>query len=84
MKSSALLLSVLLLATGCTQYYKVHDPHSGKTYYTTELQKKNNGTAMLKDARTGSEVTVQNSEIMKIKKEEFESGKNMMPPATMP
>jgi len=70
----------LMCAGGCTSYYKVTDPTSGRVYYTQELQQKNNGAATLKDARTGSKVNLQNTEIEKITKEQFESGKNTPPP----
>jgi methionyl-tRNA synthetase len=75
-----LMQNVIVLATGCTSYYKVTDPTTGKVYYTTELRK-SDGAATLKDARTGNTVTVQNSEVATIKKEEFESGKNTPPAA---
>ena len=64
-----------LMAGGCTSYYKVIDPSTNKTYYTTELRRKDNGATTLKDARTGNMVTIQNSEVEPINKEEFESGK---------
>jgi hypothetical protein len=73
---------VLLCAGGCTTYYKVTDPTTGRAYYTTELQHKNSGAATLKDARTGNKVNLQNSEVQTISKEEFESGKNTPPPPT--
>ena len=68
------LCAVVLLAGGCTTYYKVTDPTTNKTYYTTEL-KQDHGTATLKDARTGNMVTIQNSEVSQVSKEQFESGK---------
>ena len=71
----------LLCVGGCTTYYKVTDPTTGRAYYTTELQHKNSGAATLKDARTGNKVNLQNSEVQTISKEEFESGKNTPPPA---
>ena len=75
-KALTAVVLAALCAGGCTQYYKVHDPTTGKNYYTTELKEKGNGTATLKDARTGNKVTIQNSEIDKLTKEEFEAGKN--------
>ena len=69
----------LALLAGCTSYYKVTDPHTGRTYYTTELKKSGSGSSTLKDARTGNTVTVQNSEVQQIKKEEFEAGKYTQP-----
>jgi hypothetical protein len=71
----------LLCAGGCTTYYKVTDPTTGRSYYTTELQHKGSGAATLKDARTGNRVNLQNSEVQTISKEAFESGKNTPPPA---
>ena len=65
----------LLLVAGCTTYYKVHDPSTGRTYYSTEVKHLDSGATELKDARTGKEVRVQTSEVEKITKEEFETGK---------
>ena len=72
----------LLCAGGCaSDYYKVTDPTTGREYYTTELQRNNSGAATLKDARTGNTVNLQNSEISKVSKEEYESGRFTPPPA---
>ena len=83
-KTIAVLSLALLTAGGCTNYYKVHDPTTGRDYYTTELTHQNSGAATLKDARTGNRVNLQNSEVSKVSKEQFESGKNTAPvtPAT--
>jgi hypothetical protein len=67
--------AVLLCAGGCTTYYKVTDPTTGKEYYTTRIEEKKSGATTLKDARTGNTINVQNSEITEISKEEFETGK---------
>lgn len=75
MKRATGVLIASLLLGGCTSYYKVSDPVSGRTYYTNELKKKGEGAVWLKDARTGSEVTIQNSEVQKISKEEFETNR---------
>jgi hypothetical protein len=84
----AVMLLTGFFAVGCTTYYKVTDPTTGKTYYTTELQKKGSGAATLKDGRTGNTVSLQNSEISKISKEEYDSGRYTQPepekPATPP
>jgi hypothetical protein len=57
---------------GCTtSYYKVTDPTSAKTYYTKDIYQ-DRGTLHLRDGTTGNAVTLQNSEIQKISKEEFE------------
>jgi hypothetical protein len=64
-----------VVGSGCTSYYKVTDPTTGKSYYTTELKQKGNGSATLKDGRTGNTVNIQNSEISEVSKEEFDSGR---------
>ena len=78
-RTIATLSLALLLTGGCATYYKVTDPTTGKTYYTTKLEHKNSGATKLVDARTGSTVSLQNSEISKVSKEEFETGKNTAP-----
>jgi hypothetical protein len=70
---------VLVFTVGCTSYYRVTDPSTDKVYYTTEL-KQDNGATTLKDGRTGDMVTVQNVEVRKISKEDYEVGR-MTPPA---
>jgi hypothetical protein len=60
---------------GCgPTHYKVHDPTTGMNYYTTHLDQKKSGAATLKDGRTGSTVNLQNSEIQKITKEQYQTG----------
>ena len=74
----------LALLTGCTTYYKVHDPTTGKDYYTTKLDQKKSGSTELTDDRTKKTVTIQNSEIQKVKKEEYQAGINPPPPPPAP
>src|SRR5262245_17598006 len=71
-----------LMITGCTSYYKVTDPTSGRVYYTTQLKQRGSGAAELTDARTGNVVNLQNSEVQQINKEEFEAGKYTAPAET--
>ena len=66
------LLAVFMLVAGCTDYYKIVDPASGKAYYTNDYDDKRNGAVTFKDAATGSRVTIQNSEVTEISKEAFE------------
>ena len=84
MKPTALcLLSLVLFAgPGCT-YYQVHDPHSGKTYYTHNWDSKGveSGVIVFKDAATGSKVTLANHEVRKIKEREFKAGVRQQTPA---
>jgi hypothetical protein len=77
----AVLLSVFGLALvtgGCTSYYSVSDPKTGKQYYTTEWHTGRGGTTRFVDARTGALVTIQESEIREINEKDFQSntGKN--------
>ena len=85
-RSLAMLLTgALALSTaGCTSYYRVTDPTTGRNYYTTRLDEQRDGSVQFKDARTGNEVTVQNSEVKKITKEEYESGRYSAPSAANP
>ena len=66
-----LTLFLTLLFTACGSYYMVKDPSSDKTYYTQKIKDKREGAVNFKDAVTGSEVTIQNSEVTEIKKDEF-------------
>jgi hypothetical protein len=81
---------LVVSAGGCAPtYYRVTDPTTGRAYFTTEMQKQKSGSVRLKDAGTGNWVTVQNSEVQKVNKETFETGKvrpamNEMQPAATP
>ena len=69
-------LCLLVLATlGCTTYYMVRDPGTGKAYYTTEVNSAGStGAVKFKDDRTGSVVTMQSSEVKEISSEEYQAG----------
>jgi hypothetical protein len=67
----ALACFFLIGVLGCGSYYKVVDPATDKTYYTEKIKKINGGAIKLKDANSGAEVTIQNSEVTEINKEEF-------------
>ena len=69
------LAACMVELSGCTSYYRVTDPSTGRTYYTTSMKKKGDGAVQLRDGRTGQEVTIQNSEVAKVTKEEYESGR---------
>lgn len=72
--SGALCLLMLVVVSGCTTYYMVRDPSSGKTYYTTEVEKAGQtGAVKFKDAMTGSVVTMQSSEVREISSDEYEA-----------
>ncbi len=70
--STVMAIFVLLSVSACGGYYKVKDPTTDNVYYTKDLKQKN-GTVMLKDANTGSMVTIQNSEVTEINKEEVKA-----------
>jgi len=60
---------------GCTNYYRVTNPTTGKAYYTTELDREGDGVLEFTDARTGEKVTLPGSEVREITKEEFETNR---------
>jgi len=60
---------------GCANYYRVTDPSSGKVYYTRDINHRDGGAISLKDAATGDQVTLQNSQVSKVSKEEFETNR---------
>ena len=60
-----------LTIAGCGNYYMVKNPSTGNIYYTDKIDKEKSGAVKFKDANTGSEVTIQNSEVSKVPKEEY-------------
>jgi hypothetical protein len=64
-------LCLPLLVSGCASYQRVTDPTTQKVYYTKDLHDRGNGAVVFKDAATGEKVTLQNSEVKKIKRSEF-------------
>ncbi len=69
-----IVVLVMVFAVGCASYYRVTDVQSGKEYYTKDIDTARNGAVKLKDARSGSVVTLQNSEVKEISSKEFEAG----------
>lgn len=70
-----LLTAAMFLGGGCTSYYRVTDPSTGNEYYTTNVKKRSGGAVTVKDAATGDEVTLQNSQVTKVSKEEYETNR---------
>ena len=68
--ASTALLAIVLVTAGCTTYYRVTDPSSGKIFYTTEV-KRSGSAVMFKDAKSGSDVTLQASEVREITSDDF-------------
>ena len=69
------IITASVLASGCANYYRVSDPASGKEYYTTEVKNRSGGAVTFKDAATGDEVTLQNSHVSKVTKEDYETNR---------
>jgi len=68
--ASTALLAIVLVTAGCTTYYRVTDPSSGKIFYTTDV-KRSGSAVMFKDAKSGSDVTLQASEVTEITSDDF-------------
>jgi len=79
---SVVVLGLVILVAGCASYYKVKDPQSGNVYYTDKIDNVRGGAVKLKDARTGSMVTIQNSEVKEISSDEYKAG--LAAPVSMP
>ena len=77
MKKSLVLVTILVAIswslTGCSSYYRVIEPGTGKVYYTKDLDHKSGGAITFKDKVTMREITLQQSEVMKIKKAQFKA-----------
>ena len=69
------LCGLTIMSVGCSSYYRVTDPASGKAYYTTKIDEAGKaGAVKIKDAKTGSIVTLQSSEVKEISSKEYEAG----------
>ena len=64
--------ALVLTISGCSSYYKITDPGSGKIYYSDEIEKEG-GAIEFKDANSGSTVSIQNSEVSEISEEEYKA-----------
>jgi hypothetical protein len=74
---------IAMFLSGCSSYYAVRDPASGAQYYTTDVDKTGiTGAVKFKDAKSGSQVTLQSSEVKEISKDEFTKGSTA--PASTP
>jgi len=75
MKKLGLLVVLgLFVLAGCGGYWMVTDPTSKNVYYTEKVdQIKSSGAVKFIDAKTGSQVNLQNSEIKEVTKDEFKA-----------
>jgi hypothetical protein len=72
---TALVVLSGALASACATYYKVTDPQSGRVYYTESVDRERGGAASFTDAASGSKVTIQNSEVKEVTKDEYNVGR---------
>ncbi len=68
-----LACAVSLALFGCSHFYKVTDPGSGRTYYTDNIDNKGNGVIRFKDESTKQFVTLSASEVMEITEDQFKA-----------
>lgn len=73
MKRALCGVLVLLVLAGCGGYWQVIDPASKNIYYTEEVDQMKGGAVKFIDAKTGSQVTLQNSEVKEVSKDEFKA-----------
>ena len=73
--SLASIMVLAFLTAGCSgNYYRVTDLATGKSYYTDKVEDAGKaGAVKFKDAKTGSKVTLQSSDVKEIKEEEFDA-----------
>ena len=78
--SVASIMVLAFLTAGCGSYYRVTDPASGKNYYTTKVDDAGKaGAVKFKDEKSGSNITLQSSEVKEISGDEFDAA---LKPAT--
>jgi hypothetical protein len=59
-----------LMTAGCSHYYRVTDPGSGKTYYTTSIDERS-GRVKFKDDRTGNTIILHSAELSEMSEDEY-------------
>jgi hypothetical protein len=68
-----MLSGLVLMTAGCTSYYRISDPAGTKEYYTTDIDKTRSGSISFKDAKSGSTVTLQASDVKEISEDDFKA-----------
>jgi hypothetical protein len=59
-----------LMMAGCSHYYRVTEPASGRVYYTTDIDERS-GTVKFKDDRTRSTVILHSAEVSEMSEDEY-------------
>lgn len=75
-----LVCGLVVIVGGCSHYYRVTDPGSGKMYYTKNIHEDRGGAVKIKDDKTRSTVTLQSSEVREISADEYEAELNRTSP----
>jgi hypothetical protein len=63
--------ALFLMLTGCATHYAIKDPQTGTVYYTQDYDKSGGGSVTFKTGQSENKVTIQNSEVRKISKDEY-------------
>ena len=82
--NAVLICGLIMFVTGCSSHYRVTDPASGKVYYAKKIHEERGGAVKIKDERTGSTVTLQNSEVTKISTDEYDAALRQPPVVVQP
>lgn len=70
-------VSMVFVLTSCGKYYMVTDPSTDKTYYTKKIKSQKGGAVQFEDGKSGSDITIQNSEVKQISKDEYVTNTTM-------
>jgi hypothetical protein len=71
----ALIVALVPLFAACSSYYMVRDPANGNTYYTQEVNDAGKaGSVRFTDEKSGSTVTLPQSEVTEISGGEYKAG----------
>jgi hypothetical protein len=72
-KVIAIVISLFIIVgiTACAGYYQVKDPTTGNMYYTRDIDEVKGGAVVFEDAKSGTKITLQNSEVKEIDQDEF-------------
>ncbi len=74
MKKALLGIVCLFGLAGCGGYWQVVDPATKNVYYTEDVKRIKGGAVQFVDGKTGKQITLQNSEVMEVSKDQFREG----------